>query len=128
MAAIDKQILKNTRTETVIKLVGTGTMAITLAELALADETFDAASASVDIRKVTVSAPPTQETKVDRNSVDILQVFGSVDWTFEGMKINQETNHDFSVITAGDGTVILTLRKNAGYAAPGRSSYLTNGA
>lgn len=128
MSAITKTILKNTRTETVVKFVGTGTMALTLAELKLADETFTVGEAAVEIRKIIVSAPPTQLTKITRNAVDVQQIYGPVDWTFEGMKDNEQNSKDFSVVTAGDGTVLLTLRKSGGYSYPGRSSYLTDGA
>jgi hypothetical protein len=128
MAAITKTILKQTRTEVVYRITGTGTVAITMAELALSDETYTAAGASVEIRKVYVSAPPTQETIITRNAVNVLQLFGPVEWNFEDIKINDQGASDFSVVTAGDGTVILALRKSHGYDYPFRSEQLTNGA
>jgi hypothetical protein len=127
--AVTKTILKNTRTESVVKFVGTGTVALTLAELKLADETFVAGSASVDIRKVQLSSQATTETKVTRNAIDVLQLYGCVDWTFEGMKVTEQTDKDISITTVGDGTLILTLRKNAGYTAPNfRATNLDAGA
>jgi hypothetical protein len=126
MSAITKYIVKNTRGETIIKLVGTGTMAITLAELKLADETFDATNASVDIRSIMITSPPTQETRIVRNSVDVLQAYGNIELTSDVIKMNEQTNKDLSVITGGDGTIVISLRKNYGYNAPNlRAVYLT---
>jgi hypothetical protein len=128
MSAVTKTILKKTRTEVVYRITGTGTVAIALTELALPDETYTPAGAIVEIRKVYVSAPPTQETTITRNAVNVLQLFGPVEWNFEDIKINDQASSDFSVVTAGDGTVILTLRKSVGYDYPYRAENLTNGA
>lgn len=128
MTTLVQTVLKNTRTETVVKITGTGTATITLASLALSDDVYTAAKASVEIRKIWVSAPPTQLTKVTRNSVDALQVYGAVDTNFEDVKINDQASKDISVVTAGDGTVILWLRKSGGYDWPYRSTALNVGA
>ena len=129
MSAITKYIVKNTRTETVIKLVGTGTMAITLAELKLADENFDAPSAQVDIRSIMLTSPATQETRIVRNSVDVAQLYGNITLESDAAKLNEQRNSDFSIITGGDGMIILTLRKNQGYnpIQSSRVEYLTGG-
>lgn len=129
MTTAAKTILKLTHTEAVIKITGTGTTAIALAtDLLLGDEVYTALGSSVEIRKVYISAPPTQETIINRNSVAVLQLFGPVEWNFEDIKISDQGASDLSVVTAGDGTVILTLRKSHGYDYPYRSDNLTNGA
>jgi hypothetical protein len=128
MTAIAQTVLKNTHTETVIKITGTGTANITLASLAYGDEVYTAAQAQVDIRKVYVSAPPTQETIVNRNSVAVLQLFGSTNLYDESYKISEQGSKDLQVVTAGDGTVILSLRKSSGFDYPYRADNLTQGA
>jgi hypothetical protein len=128
MTALVQTVLKNTRTETVVKITGTGTAAITLASLALSDDVYTAAKASVEIRKIWISAPPTQLTTITRNSVAVLQAYGQADTNFEDVKLNDQASKDLSVVTAGDGTVILWLRKSGGYDWPYRSTALTGGA
>lgn len=128
MTAIAQTVLKNTHTETVVKITGTGTASIPLASLVVGDETYTAANASVEIRKFWVSAPPTQETTVTRNSVAVLQLFGNAELADDQYKINDQASKDISVTTAGDGTVILTLRKSGGFDYPYRADNLTQGA
>jgi hypothetical protein len=128
MTALVQTVLKNTHTEAVVKITGTGTATIALASLALADETYTAAQANVTIRKAYVSAPPTQATKVTRNSVDVLQLFGTTTVYDEGYVVGDQASKDITVTTAGDGTVILSLRKTGGFDFPYRAEVLTNGA
>lgn len=128
MTAIVQTVLKNTHTETVVKITGTGTASIPLASLAFGDETYTAANAQVSIRKAYVYAPPTQETKVTRNSVDVLQIYGTAPVFDESFVISDQGNQDITVTTAGDGTVILVLRKAGGYDYPYRADNLTQGA
>lgn len=128
MAAINTVVLKNTHTESVVRVTGTGTATITLASLALADETYTAALAAVEIRKAIVSTPSTQLTKVTRNSVDVLQLFGVTHVDDESFKISDQASKDIVVTTAGDGTVILVLRKSGGFDFPYRAENLTQGA
>lgn len=128
MTALVQTVLKNTHTETVIKITGTGTASIPLASLAYGDEVYTAANAAVEIRKAWVSQPPTQEVTVTRNSVAVLQLFGSADLHDDQYKISDQASKDISVVTAGDGTVILTLRKSGGFDYPYRADNLTQGA
>ena len=128
MSALVQTVMKNTRTETVVKITGTGTAAIPLAGLALSDDVYTAANASVEIRKVWISAPTNQETVVTRNSVAVLQLYGTVELADDQFKINDQASKDISVTTAGDGTVILTLRKSGGFDYPYRVENLTQGA
>lgn len=128
MTTLVQTVLKNTHTETVVKITGTGTASITLASLALGDDVYTSAKASVEIRKVWISAPPTQLTTITRNSVAVAQIYGAVDTNFEDVKLNDQASKDISVVTAGDGTVILWLRKSGGYDYPFRSEALTVGA
>jgi hypothetical protein len=128
MTALVQTVLKNTHTEAVVKITGTGTASIPLSSLAFGDETYTAAKASVEIRKVWVSQPPTQEVTVTRNSVAVLQLFGSAELSDDQYKISDQASQDISVVTAGDGTVILTLRKSGGFDYPYRADNLTQGA
>jgi hypothetical protein len=128
MTALVQTVLKNTHTETVIKITGTGTASIPLASLAFGDEVYTAANALVAVRKAYTYAPPTQETKVTRNSVDVLQLYGTTVVFDESFVVNDQGNQDITVTTAGDGTVVLVLRKAQGYDWPFRADSLTQGA
>jgi hypothetical protein len=128
MTTLVQTVLKNTHTETVVKITGTGTASIPLASLAFGDEVYTAANAQVNIRKVYQSAPPTQETIVTRNSVAVLQLYGNTEVFDEAYVISDQGSKDISVTTAGDGTVILVLRKAGGYDYPYRADNLTQGA
>jgi hypothetical protein len=128
MTAIVQTVLKNTHTETVVKITGTGSASIPLASLAFGDETYDATKAAVTIRKAYIYAPPTQETTVTRNAVSVLQIYGTATVFDESFTVSDQANQDISVTTAGDGTVILVLRKAGGFDYPYRADNLTQGA
>jgi hypothetical protein len=128
MTALVQTVLKNTHTEAVVKITGTGTASISLASLAFADEVYTSANANVTVRKAYVYAPPTQETKVTRNSVDVLQIYGTATVYDESFVISDQSSQDITVTTAGDGTVVLVLRKAGGFDYPYRADNLTQGA
>lgn len=128
MTALVQTVLKNTHTETVVKITGTGVATIALTSLVLGDEVYTAANAQVSIRKAYVYAPSTQETKVTRNSVDVLQLYGTATVFDESFVISDQGSKDITVTTAGDGTVILVLRKAGGFDYPYRADNLTQGA
>lgn len=128
--AIVKTVLKKTRTEAVIKFVGAGTIAVTLAELALADETLTTVPITplVNIHQARWTGGVADTAVVTRNAIDVLRLTASGDWEFNGYTVGEQNDKDFSVTLSANTTLILSLRKVGGYAAPGRSQYLTGGA
>jgi len=128
MTALVQTVLKNTHTEAVVKITGTGTASIPLSSLVFGDEVYTASAAQVSIRKAYVYAPPTQETKVTRNSIDVLQLYGNATVFDESFVVSDQGNQDITVTTAGDGTVVLVLRKAGGFDYPYRADNLTQGA
>lgn len=124
--AIAKIVLKKTRTEAVIKIVGTGTIAVTLAELALSDETL--ATPLVNIHQARWTGGVADTAVVTRNAIDVLRLTACGDWEFNGYTVGEQNDKDFSVTLSANTTLILSLRKVGGYVAPGRATYLTGGA
>lgn len=115
-----KYILKTNQTKAVIAVVldAAGTETIDLqTDLLCASQTTSGATQTVDIDSIKFSTNPTELGTVTRNSVNVLQVYGTDHWQFDGYAVNPENTQDIVVTLAGAGTVILELAKKAGYSA-----------
>ena len=115
-----KQILKTNQTKAVIAVVldAAGSETIDLqTDLLCATQATSGATQTVDIDSVKFSVQPTQLATVTRNSVNVLQVYGTDHWQFDGYAVNPENTQDIVVTLAGAGTVILELAKKSGYTA-----------
>jgi hypothetical protein len=120
-----KTILKKTQTEAVVKVVGSGAVTVSLAELAITGETV--LNPKVDIHQARWSGAAADTAIVVRGGVDILRLTGSGDWEFNGYNINEQNTGDLTITLSANTTAIITLRKVAGYTIAHRS-YLTGGA
>jgi predicted RNA methylase len=107
-------VLKKNRTEAVVLMTGTGSQTITLASLAMADETVS--GAKVDIKNIKVSLSATAKATISRNAVELVSLAGTDHWAFDGYTLSTNPTYDI-VINNGDtdATFILVLRKLAGY-------------
>jgi len=122
--AVTKTILKKIPTQASVKFVGTGggTATLALDELALADETFDAANARVTITGLlfTVEGGAT----ISRNNEVVVSLTeGQENWYLSqgyGFTIDQGASSNLVVAMTGNGTIQLTLSKPEGYKIPDR--------
>ena len=114
-----KQILKVNQTKAVIEVVldEAGTETIALATDLLCSTQTVSGTPTVDIDSVKFSVQPTQLATVTRNSVNVLQLYGTDHWQLDGYAQNVQNTQNIVVTLAGAGTVILELAKKAGYSA-----------
>jgi hypothetical protein len=121
---VTKTILKKTRQQVVVAMVGDGTSTVDLdADCRLADETFRGyANCNVNINSIVFSVPDTAPTLVQRNTSNVLVVVGNDNWSFNqqfGYVVSQNNTANISVtIPSFGGTVFLSLTKNSGYSEP----------
>lgn len=110
-------ILQKNRVSATVKVVGTGTQTITLASLALADETTS--GATVDIHELYFSTTPDTKITITRNGTDVFALTGTDHWTFNGLAMSENNTFDL-VVTSTDtnSTLIIMLRKKTGYVGP----------
>jgi len=129
--AVTKTILKKVRQQAIVKLVGDGLANIDLnSDLRLPDETFKGyALSNVNINSVVWSATDSSPNPIliQRNSANILILFGNDNWTFSQQFGFVESTNNFANITVSipspGGTVILGLTKAEGYVPPDTQLY-----
>lgn len=115
-----KYVLKANQQKAVIAVVldAAGSETIDLqTDLLCTSQTVAGATQTVDIDAIKFSAQPTELATVTRNSVNVLQLYGTDHWQFDGYAVNQQNTQDIVVTLAGAGTVILELAKKNGYSA-----------
>lgn len=115
-----KKILKTIQNKTVVEIVldAAGSETIDLqTDLLCPTQVVDGATQVVDIDSIQFSLQPTQLCTIARNAENVLQLYGSSNWQFNGYSINQQNTSDIVVTLAGAGTVILELAKKSGYSA-----------
>lgn len=115
-----KHILKTNQTKAVIAVVldAAGSETIDLqTDLLCPTQATSGATQTVDIDSVKFSTNSTELGTITRNSVNVLQVYGTDHWQFDGYAVNPQNTQDIVVTLAGAGTVILELAKKAGYTA-----------
>lgn len=123
--AISQRTLKKVRQQAVIKFVGQGTSNVDLANLALADETFDRDNSRVTINTVFFSNAVPEPITVIRDGEVLLELHDTDQWALSAMHgIVEDTNasSNISVRIPANGTVILGLTKAAGYQPPDQQS------
>lgn len=125
--AISTRILKKVRQQAVIRFVGDGTSNVDIADLALADETFDRGNSRVTISTVFYSnGSSSAPVAVSREGNVLLQLFDTDQWAMSAMHGVVEDTHPSSNITvtipSPGGTVILGLTKAEGYTPPSQQA------
>lgn len=114
------EIVNQTKSKSVIRLVGTGSQLITLANLEkIATESVGSASIA------TVLAASNGTWKVHRGNdatgTLVLELPGGADWPLSQMDIsvaNNNTSNIFVSNSGSNGTMILTVTKSATYTEP----------
>ena len=114
------EIVNQTKSKSVIRVVGTGNQLITLAELSKsANETITGATIA------TVLASTNGTWKVyrgnDATGTLVLELPGGADWPLSQMDIavaNSATSNLYVTNSGSNGTLILTVTKSATYATP----------
>lgn len=115
-----KYVLKANQQKAVIAVVldAAGSETIDLqTDLLCASQTVSGATQTVDIDAIKFNVQPTELATVTRNAVNVLQLYGTDHWQFDGYAVNQQNTQDIVVTLAGAGTVILELAKKNGYSA-----------
>lgn len=122
--AIVKTIVKKTRQQAVVRFLSSisGTANITLADLALNDETVDNANAKVSISGCYFNTDGISTVSRNGGNVLILPT-GPADWDFAqawGFRLDEGANANarIDVSMSGSGTLILVLSKYGGFASP----------
>lgn len=122
--AVTKQILKKTPTQVAVKFVGVGggSNSLTILDMALPDETVDTPNVYVTITGLSFTVDGL--TSVNRNSANVLVLTeGQDSWYTSqalGAAINDQAAANVHISFTGNGTVIMTLSKSAGFAIPNR--------
>lgn len=114
-----KYVLKANQQKAVVEIVldAAGSETISLATDILCPTQTVSGTPTVDIDSVKFSVQPTELATVTRNAVNVLQLYGTDHWQFDGYAVNQQNTQDIVVTLAGAGTVILELAKKNGYSA-----------
>lgn len=121
---VTKQILKKTPTQVAVKFVGSGggSNTLSIVDMALADETIDTPNVYVTITGFQFSVDSL--TTVRRNSSNVLVLTDGQDSWYTaqalGVAINDGPSANVDVVFGGNGTIIMTLSKTAGFAIPNR--------
>ena len=111
-------ILKKTQTEVTVLVTGNTAQTVTLASLALANETVSSPIADIHAIKFSV---PAGVINVTRNAVPVLTLGGTDHWQLNGYSINVNNTYDIVVnlsTATSSATVLLTLSKLGGYIGP----------
>lgn len=116
-------ILKKTRQQAVVKVVGSGPVTIPLSSFKLDDETLTTPKAAINFLSwATPSASNECHLVITRGGQDIYDVSGNSEWNFAqttGFVDSEQSDQDVIVDFRGDsGTIILIFTKSAGYQEP----------
>lgn len=127
---VSKSILKKARGQAVVKFLsaGGGEGNVTLAELAMSDETFtDQPNAVVTISGMFNSIDAMANVVRNNSNVLILAAGQQDKWDFTqswGFSLNENSNANVVVNFNGNGSIILVLNKTKGYVAPSRVTHV----
>lgn len=116
------KILKKTKTQATIKVVGNGNVTITAEDIKTPEQTVDTANLSYPITSVIFNLK--NDAKINRNGNAIIEfIAGSYDdWAFSqdyGISLNDDANANVDIVLgAGHNTMIFQVSKEAGFIEP----------
>lgn len=120
--ALLKKIIKNDYREVIVKWTGSGTDTLTLASLVATSQTLLGTPVPmVDILAVAASISGVGEGTITRNSQVALQIHDNFEFQTDGIisaVLDENSSFDIVVNLTTAGTLILRLKKIAGYSAP----------
>ena len=117
-----KTVLKKTRQQAVVKVVGSGAVTILNTDVALADETLDSnGNVLMNINGVYYAIAGATAATIARSGTTVMELIGNDNWSFSqnmGFVDNQLTSSNITVTLAGAGTVFLNITKARGFYSP----------
>jgi hypothetical protein len=121
----NKYILKKTRRQAAVKVAGTGTVTIELADLAYADQSVTAANVVLTITDIVYDVGNSANVKRNGNLVFLMNAGQSGASLSKdlGVVLDEQANANIIVnLGAVEGTVILQFSKGLGYNDPDRQN------
>lgn len=120
--ALLKKIIKNDYREVIVKWTGSGADTLTLASLVATEQTLLGSPVPiVHILAVSTSISAAGDCTITRNSQVTLQVHDNFEFQTDGIisaVLDENASSDIVVNLASVGTLIVRLKKIAGYSAP----------
>lgn len=120
--SITLRILKKTKTQATVKIVGSGNVNISAYDIATPEQTIDAPNLSYPITSVIYNLKG--DTSIDRNGNSVIEFNGMTYGTFNlaqdfGISLTDDANANVSVsLATGHNTLILQFSKQAGFIEP----------
>jgi hypothetical protein len=115
-------VLKKTRQQAVVKVVGSGPVTIPLSDFKLDDETLVAPKAAINYMAwATPSASIECHIVITRGGLDIYDVSGNSEWNiaqFTGFVDTENSDSDITVDFRGDSGSIIMIFTKSGYKEP----------
>lgn len=118
--AITYTILKKTRSQAVVKVIGNGTINIPLADLKLDDETLDTPKAAITFLYWNINPSSGFTINISRGGEIVYYLTGGDNWNLAqgtGFSDTQNQDQDIQVVTNDNASLIMVLNKS-GYKEP----------
>ena len=115
--ALVKKIIKSNPREFIIKWTGSGSDTLLLSTLLGTSQTISGVP-SVNILDVLINQGASSNTKITRNNQDVLSITGSFQLQSTNtphIVFDENSGSDIIVNMGSDGTLILKVKKMAGY-------------
>lgn len=117
-----KTVLKKTRQQAIVKLVGTGTYTITPLDVKLADETVASnGNVTMNINSVIYSLVGATASTVARGATTVMELTGNDNWSFPqmmGFVENESNASNITVTLNGGGMIYMGITKSDGFTEP----------
>ena len=117
-----KTVLKKTRQQAIVKLVGTGTYTITPLDVKLADETVASnGNVTMNINSVIYSLVGATASTVARGATTVMELTGNDNWSFSqmmGFVENESNASNITVTLNGGGMIYMGITKSDGFTEP----------
>jgi len=117
-----KTVLKKTRQQAIVKLVGTGSYTITPLDVKLADETVASnGNVTMNINSVIYSLVGATASTVARGATTVMELTGNDNWSFSqmmGFVENESNASNITVTLNGGGMIYMGITKSDGFTEP----------
>ena len=117
-----KTVLKKTRQQAIVKLVGTGSYTITPLDVKLADETVASnGNVTMNINSVIYSLVGASASTVARGATTVMELTGNDNWSFSqmmGFVENESNASNITVTLNGGGMIYMGITKSDGFTEP----------
>jgi len=117
-----KTVIKKTRQQAIVKLVGTGSYTITPVDIKLADETLASnGNVTMNINSVIYSLVGATASTVARGATTVMELTGNDNWSFSqmmGFVENESNSSNITVTLNGGGMIYMGITKSDGFKEP----------